>query len=492
MAEEEKKTRLARAEFVRVGQIPGMNLWGTGSGNETIDKFKFPDDYYSIINLCNHFYRTDPLVSNTLNKIIDIGFKEYALHRINCTDEEYFVYSSVNQKMLLHLRDLGLEYMLSGLLVPEVTWATKPGEEIHPSLSGSYVVPDDLWLRDPSGLRLRDTPIPNRVLVTVEISSDDRFFIENKGKYSDGFEDKETYDILVSQYPDFVKAVMNGQNEFKLESPFLMRRNPLKDTPYPNPYLLPILEVLEHKRNLRKMDYAIAARVITAIMLIRIGNDEYPLTEDDDDIVTNLKNQMLYRNTEQNIERVFQLFANHTIDISWIMPDVQALLDDKKYESVNTDILFGLGFPRIVLVGETARTGTSQAEYALLSPAETIKSIRDGLLTWPENVYKEMQLRNNFENLPKPSFSEIRLYDIEKLMNVAQALYEVGALSRTTFSRIGGYDFENVELPARLYEQELFEKYDLPEYPMMPFTNQAPGMEETEEVEETEEGDTND
>ena len=481
---EEKRTRLAKAEFVQVGRMPGMSLWGGGMGNETIDKFKFPDDYYKIINICNHFYRTDPLVSNTLNKIIDIGFKEYSLYRKGCTDEEYFVYSSVNQQMLMHLRDLGLEYMLSGLLVPEVTWTTKPGEELHPSLSGNYSVPDDLWLRDPSGLKLRDTPIPNRVLVTAEISGDDKYFIENKGKYSDGFEDKETYEILVAQYPDFVKAVLDGKTEFKLEDPFLLRRNPLKDTPYPNPYLLPILEVLEHKRNLRKMDYAIAARVITAIMLIKIGSDEYPLTEDDDDIVTNLKRQMQYRNMESNVERVFQLFANHTVDISWIAPDVMALLDEKKYDSVNSDILFGLGFPRIVLMGETARSGTSQSEYALLSPAETIKSIRDGLLPWSDDIYRQMKERNNFENLPQPAFSEIRLYDIAKLMTVAQALYEVGALSRSSFAKIGGYDFENVELPAREYEQALFDASELPEYPLLPFTDQAPD-------EDTDEGNTN-
>lgn len=480
---EEKRLRLAKAEFVQVGRIPGMSLWGTGMGNETIDKFKFPNDYYKIIELCSHFYRTDPLVSNTLNKIIDIGFKEYSLYRKECTDEEYQVYSSVNQLMLLHLRDLGLEYMLSGLLVPEVTWNSVPGEEIHPSLAGnSYILPEDLWLRDPSGVKLRDTPLPNRVLVTVEISGDDKFFIENEGVYSDGFEDKETYEILKREYPDFVQAVLNGETEFKLEDPFLIRRNPLKDTPYPNPYLLPILEVLEHKRNLRKMDYAIAARVITAIMLIRIGSDEYPLTEDDDDIVLELKRQMQYRNMSSNIERVFQLFANHTVDISWIAPDVQALLDDKKYDSVNTDILFGLGFPRIVLVGETARTGTSQAEYALLSPAETIKSIRDGLLIWSRDVYKQIKDRNQFENLPEPGFSEIRLYDIAKLMSAAQALYEIGALSRTSFAKIGGYDFENVELPAREHEQELFDESDLPEYPLLPFTDQAPGTEDTEEV----------
>ena len=66
-------------------------------------------------------------------------------------------------------------------------------------------------------------------------------------------------------------------------------------------------------------------------------------------------------------------------------------------------------------------------------------------------------------------------------MNVANILYERGALSRTSLARIGGYDFENVELPAREHEQELFNQSDLPEYPLMPFTDQAPGVDEDDE-----------
>lgn len=475
----EEHVRLAQAQIAQIGRLPNMNMWSPGSssgrtGAGTLDKFSFPKDYYEIITLCAHYYRTDPLISNTLNKILDIGFKEYALDRRDCTDEEFDLYSSFNSSVLFQLKELGLEYMLSGLVVPEVTWVKKSGNEINPNLGNTmYEVPETLWNRDPQNLKLRGTPIPNRVLVTVEISDEDIAFIKNKGVFPDGFEDKETYAILVREYPEFVAAVNDDKQEFKIDSPHLIRRNPLKDSPYPTPYLLPILEPIAHKRNLRKMDYALAARVITAIMLIRVGNDEYPLVEGDDDIIANLKSQMLYRGNADNMERLFQLFANHTVQIDWIMPDVTALLDDAKYESVNTDILFGLGFPRIVLVGETAKTGTSQAEYALLSPAESIKSIRNELLSWPRELYKQMRDRNTLKNLPEPTFSEIRLYDLQKLLGVADILYERGVLSKTTFGRLGGFDFERTELPMRVREQELLKAAGIPELPEMPFTKQT-------------------
>lgn len=470
MTEEKKIAHVAVASFDD-NVIPGMDMWSSGQDKSYLDKFEFPKDYFKVIKLCNHYYRTDPIVSNTINKILDIGMKDYSVQQRNCTDEEYRVYASINDNIMWHLRELALEYLLSGLLVPEVVWGEKTGKEIHPDLppEKTYEVPINLWKRDPETLKLRKTPIPNRVMVSVEPSDEDVEFIRNNGVYSDGTKDKETWRLLWENYRAYVLAVKRGVTVFPLENPFVIRRNPLPDNPYPTPYLIPVLQALEHKRNLRKMDYAIAARVISAIMLIKIGNDDFPLLEDDDDIVTEIRKQFRYRYAGGNIERLFQLFTNHTVDISWIMPDVKALLDESKYEAVNLDILFGLGFPRIILTGETARSATSQAEFALLSPAETIKSVRNSLLPWVDYLYEEMKDRNNFTNLPSAAFSEVRLYDLSKLLEVADKVYERGALSKTTLARLAGFDFENAELPQRVKEQEWFKKLDIDEYPAMPF-----------------------
>lgn len=461
---------VAKADFSS-SIVPGMGRYSSGQPNTEIDKYQFPKDYYEIINICYHFYRTDPIVSNTLNKVLDIGFKDYRLQRKGCDDEEYRVYSSINDSLVWNLRDLGLEYMLSGLVVPEATWTTKTGAELHPELPAGkvYHVPDVLWKRDPFSIKLKKTPIPNRVVVTVTPSEDDIYFVKHKGVYPDNTEDKETYQLLLKEYPEYVRAINAGKTEFKLDDPHLIRRNPLPDSPLPNPYLLPVLEPLEHKRNLRKMDYAIAARVITAIMQVKMGSDEFPITSEDDEAVAELRQQFKWRYSGSNFERLFQLFTNHTIEIKWVTPDVDALLDDSKYDSVNLDILFGLGFPRIMLTGETAKTGTSQAEFALMSPGETIKAIRKATLSWPDRLYKEMRERNNFVNLPEPVFSEIRLYDLAKLMEVADLVYQRGALSKKTLADIGGFNFEDVELPQRILEREWFEENNLEEYPLMAF-----------------------
>jgi len=468
-----EKKLLSFAEFL-IAEVPGMSKYSTSFQGGQLIKFEYPKDWYVLAEMCMHYYRTDPIVSNTLNKIVDVGLRGYYLNRGDCSDEEIKVYNSVTDLLILNLKELVLEYLLSGLVVPEVIWHEVPGDELDSGLSGNYIVPEVLWKRDPSSLELKKTPIPNRVNVFAVPSDDDIQFIRNKGVYPDGTEDKETYQLLKQQYPEYVRAIRAGRIKFKLEDSHLIRRKPLDDSPYPTPYLLPALERLDHKRNLQKMDYAIAARVIAAILLFRMGSDDYPLTEDDHDQVLKLKQQLLWRGHIENPERLFQLFANHTLQIDWITPDVSALLDDKKYDAVNLDILFALGFPRILLTGETARTGTSTPEFALLSAAETIKSIRDAVMSWPKEVYKQMREKNNFKNIPYSAFEEIRLYDISKIIMISDILYQRGAISKSTFAKLGGFDFEHVELPARVHEDKLIKTAGITEFPLLPYSENPP------------------
>jgi len=135
----------------------------------------------------------------------------------------------------------------------------------------------------------------------------------------------------------------------------------LADAEYPIPYLYPGLESYKHKRNLRRMDYSIASRVISAILHVKAGSDEFPLTEDQQDVLDDLESKFHWREgiSPTDIERVFTLFTNHTIELNWVFPDVEALLNDKKYDAVNKDIILALGFPRILITGETERSFTS-------------------------------------------------------------------------------------------------------------------------------------
>ena len=131
-------------------------------------------------------------------------------------------------------------------------------------------------------LKIKLGPFSDKPSYFIKVPDEIIFFIQNNGKYPDGTEDKKAFEILKSYYPEFVSQVKAGVREIPVENPDLViRRKPQPDTQYPVPYLSPTLESLKHKRNLRRMDYALAARVIGAIQLFRLGNDTFPVTPED-------------------------------------------------------------------------------------------------------------------------------------------------------------------------------------------------------------------
>ena len=174
--------------------------------------------------------------------------------------------------------------------------------------------------------------------------------------------DLELYKILIDNYPDMVAAINSGSREMRLDNDLVIRRKFLPDNPYPISYVASSLEALQHKRKLRRMDYSIIDKVISAIMHIKVGSDDFPITDapEDKEYIDDISTQLQMRaNSRLNLERIFQLITNHTVEIEWIFPDIELLLNDKKYDDINQEILFGLGFPRILITGESQRTGTS-------------------------------------------------------------------------------------------------------------------------------------
>lgn len=467
MENEENIKRLFAATFVP-RQLPDTTLWSLDESTTGVDKMTVPTEYHKIVNLCRFFYDHDGMAYTTINKQVEIGINGYAIHPGTCSEKELLVYESLNDLIMKFLQEAAQEFLISGLVIPESIWDTVKGSEINNKSRRNYNLPVDLWYRDPLSIEIKKTPLPNHLAVFVVPSEEEIFFIENNGKYLDGTEDVETYKLLVEKYPEFVAAVKAGKRKFKLDDPMVIRRYPRSGKVWPTPYLTPALELFLHKRNLRKMDYSIASRVISAIQLFRLGNDEFPLTEDDEDIIDELRSQMMWRTLQGNIERVFQLFSNHTLEIDWITPDVEALLDEGKYRSINEDISIALGLPRIVISGETLRSGTSNASIAMLPPANTIDFMRKQLLEFPRALYEEIKKRNKFKGVPEPYYPPIRLSDLKDLTEMGRDFYDRGALSKTGWGEFADIDF-NTEIERLALEKAKTEELGLNERPDVPY-----------------------
>jgi hypothetical protein len=459
-----------------------LNPWGS----DEVDRLEFDSkDFKKIIEACRFFYKKDPIASSTINKLVEIGINDLVFGKNGLSENEVRIFHGVKDALLEFAEAMAMEYLISGLVIPEIQYAVAPtsviknmGVKKYPALT----LPATMWLRNPATVKVKQTLLSDKPSYFVIIPDDVVYFIQNKGKYPDGTEDKELYEQLRTLYPALVEAVLKQVKEIKLDNDLIFRRKPQPDNPYPTPYLLSALEALKHKRNLRRMDYSIASRVISAIQLFKLGSDDFPVGEDQQELFDDLRQQILWRDTQtgKDIERVFQLFANHTLSVEWIYPPVEALLDEKKYANVNQDIIYSLGFPRILITGESEKTGTSDPQYAMMSPSRTMENFRKKILEVIKNIVYQISTLNGLKAVPTVEFKPLTLFDHEMLLKSLADLYGTGNISRTTYANALGYTW-NDEMDLREKEIKVMEEKGIPEFAQKPFSNQ-PGQSQPSDI----------
>ncbi len=486
MAEKnEKKTKVATGEHkegklvkATVNVLTDPTQTGLVFANE-VDKLEVPTDYHKLIKVCRFFYKHDPIAGTVLNKMVDCAITPLTNRKGECDDEEYEVYNALSDMLQEFFRNACLEYLLSGLVVPHYEWTRMRGSELSPKLNSRrrVLVPDNVWFRDPATITVKNSPvIPNKKYYYVTVDASTINFIKNNGKLPDGTTDKETYDEMVKNYPEFVKAVkaMKGTKMLvRLEDVRPILAKTLPEDAYPVPYMENALESLMHKRNLKRMDYSIASRVIGAIQMIKLGSDEYPCTDDMD--FEHIKNQMNYRTSTGNQERVYQLFANHTLQIEWVFPDTQAMLNREKYTTVEDDIIAAFGFPRTLITGETLRSNVAGGtDFAAFSPIATMETIRDRLLEWLKIMYAEIKEKNSFKGQAVPQFMPMRLYKLLDLNTIGQTLYMEGNISRKSRQELVGLDFDT-ELERKAEEDKKMKELGVEPAPVLPYSSPSIG-----------------
>lgn len=446
-----------------------------------VDKLEFTNHkvWNKVVEECRYYYKRDPFVSTVINKIIDISINDILIQPGEARKSIIPIIDAIKTPLLLFLRSMALEYLISGLVVPEITFSEIDKEELHRlgiKRFDTLTLPTDMWVRDSATVVVKDPLIGGKKSYFMKIPPEMKYFIDSGGKYSSGGKDEELYNEIVRTMPELVAAIKEGEDEILLENPLVLQYRTLSNDAYPTPYLYPALESLKHKRNLKRMDYSIAARVIGAIQLIKMGDKDYPLTEDNEDQLTELKKEMKWRENQslKNVERVFQLFGNHTLTIEWVMPDVNALLDQNKYQAANQDIAIALGFPRILVTGETERTQTSDPEIATVSPLNTMERLREIILPIINTIIDKIVNDNNLGGMPEIKFKPINLMSMSNFVTGVTQLYADGNLSREDYAAAFGFDiYEQFEKQEK--NEEVRKEAGLPEFAPVPHSNQ-PGQ----------------
>lgn len=172
------------------------------------------------------------------------------------------------------------------------------------------------------------------------------------------------------------------------------------------PLAFPVLNDIEFKLNLRRIDTALANSVEQMFMLVTTGRpaDQY-------NQVSGAKNMQMLQEMFQSrtIGRV--LVADYTTKAEWKIPDIKDLLGPGKYERVDKDIKEGLQY---MFFGEEKFANAS------IKVKIFIESLKEGRRSFIESFLlpevKKICEAMNFKNIPELEYEEVQIQD-EALMN---------------------------------------------------------------------------
>ena len=187
--------------------------------------------------------------------------------------------------------------------------------------------------------------------------------------------------------------------------------------PFAVPMGYPVMEDINWKVELKKMDMAISRTMQQAILLVTMGTDP-------EKGGINQKNlsamQTLFENS--SVGRV--LIADYTTKAEFVIPKIADLLDPKKYEVVDRDILNGLN--NVLFGNETFANQSVKLNVFVARLRQARESFMNEFLI-PE--MKRISKDLGFKNYPAPYFDEIDLKDDALWNRVMAQLIQLGVLT---------------------------------------------------------------
>ena len=187
--------------------------------------------------------------------------------------------------------------------------------------------------------------------------------------------------------------------------------------PFAVPFAYPVLEDINAKIELKRIDQAIARTVENVILLITMGAEP-------DKGGINPANMTAMQNLFMNESVGRVLVSDYTTRADFVIPDLKKVVGREKYEILNEDIKEGL---MNVMLGNEKYNGQS-AKISFFM--ERLKEARNAFLNdvlQPEIIRISKDL--GFRSWPTAKFTEIDLKDETQYMRTISRLMEIGVLT---------------------------------------------------------------
>lgn len=187
--------------------------------------------------------------------------------------------------------------------------------------------------------------------------------------------------------------------------------------PFAIPFGYPVLEDINAKLELKKMDQAITRTVENVILLITMGAEP-----DKGGINPQNLNAMQSLFKSESVGRV--LVSDYTTKADFIIPDLNKVLGPEKYKVLNEDIKQGL---QNIVIGEEKYSATEVKAQIFV---DRLKEARQAFLN--DFLQKEIKRISNdlgFRSYPTAVFKDIDMRDETQLMRISTRLMELGILT---------------------------------------------------------------
>jgi hypothetical protein len=232
-------------------------------------------------------------------------------------------------------------------------------------------------------------------------------------------EDKEVYESLPQQTKDQIKSKNNSYillpiDPKRLAAVFYKKQD---YEPLSIPMGFPVLDDINWKLEMKKMDMAVTRTMQQAVLLVTMGTDP-------EKGGVNQKNlqamQQLFEN--QSVGKV--LIADYTTKAEFVIPDIGNLIGPQKYEVVDRDIQIGLNN---ILIGSEKFANTSIKVQVFVQRLKQAREVFINEFLIPE--IRRMSKDIGFKNFPTPTFQDIDIKDDVQYSRIYNRLVELGVLT---------------------------------------------------------------
>ena len=187
--------------------------------------------------------------------------------------------------------------------------------------------------------------------------------------------------------------------------------------PFSIPFGYPVLEDINAKMEMKKMDQAIMRTVENVILMITMGTDPEKGGINHNNVRAM---QKLFQN--ESVGRV--LVSDYTTKADFVIPDINKVVGPGKYEVINKDIKEGL---QNIILNEDKYNGAQIKARVFLDRLKEAREafINDFLQPEIKRIAKDL----GFRSYPTVKFKDLDLRDEVQLMRVATRLMELGILT---------------------------------------------------------------